>query len=223
MDQSASVFGGLIQFDGASNDVNTVDAELGEIQLLVVNSGVVRSLATSAYPERVRETRLAVEILRKATLPELKWLAHVVPEQLPDAEQALRQSGMPELAHRLRHVVFETVRVRHAEAAVASGDWQTVGELMTSSGRSSATDYDISHPEVERLVSLCLNEPGVLGARMMGGGQGGSALVLLAGDAIDGLTDRLDRDYFRARSGAAPEVRSIPCRFAEGAGDAAVG
>jgi galactokinase len=222
MDQSASVFGGLIQFDGATNEVKSIGAELGEIRLLVANSGVVRSLATSAYPERVRETRQAVEVLRKALMPELKWLAEIVPEQLTEAEQALRRSGMPELARRLRHVVSETFRVRQAQAAVASGDWRAVGELMTASGRSSATDYEISHPEVERLVSLCLTEPGVLGARMMGGGQGGSALVLTAGDAIDRLTDRLDRDYFGARSGDVPEVRTIPCRFAEGAGDAAM-
>jgi galactokinase len=88
---------------------------------------------------------------------------------------------------------------------------------MTASGRSSATDYDISHPQVERVVSLCLDVPGVLGARMMGGGQGGSALVLARDESVELLRDRLDRDYF-AELPEPPGVRLLPCTCALGAG-----
>jgi galactokinase len=107
--------------------------------------------------------------------------------------------------------------VRDAERAIAGSDWAEVGRLMTASGHSSATDYDMSHPQVERIVSLCLDVPGVLGARMMGGGQGGSALVLARSESVDALRDRLDRDYFNELRNP-PGVRMIPCTFAPGAG-----
>ena len=72
----------------------------------------------------------------------------------------------------------ECERVRQATEAVGQDDWIRVGELMNQSGFSSATDYDISHPQVEVLVQECRGVNGVRGARMMGGGQGGSVLVL---------------------------------------------
>ena len=88
---------------------------------------------------------------------------------------------------------------------------------MTESGRSSATDYDVSHPQVERIVSICLEQPGVLGARMMGGGQGGSVLVLIEEDCFGELADRLDRDYFTGLT-EQPQVKLNWCVFAPGAG-----
>ena len=63
---------------------------------------------------------------------------------------------------------------------MVAGDWTRFGQLMTASGRSSATLYEISHPRVEELVAEALTVEGVLGARMMGGGEGGAALILLA-------------------------------------------
>jgi len=86
-------------------------------------------------------------------------------------------------------------------AAMATGDWETFGALMTASGRSSATDYEISHPIVEELVAEALEADGVLGARMMGGGEGGTALVLLPRTAVAPLIERLKRGFY-ARHGS---------------------
>jgi galactokinase len=218
MDQSASVFGGLIRFDGSGGDVATVVAELGDHTLLVVNSGVVRSLATSAYPERVTETNRALSALRGEWKRDLRSLAEITLDEVDGALQALKQIGQPTWAARVRHVVTECDRVVRAEAAVRAADWDQVGELMTESGRSSAGDYDISHPLVEELVALCLSSGGVLGARMMGGGQGGSVLVLARKDAIAELEARLDRDYYGTRQPAIPVLKYLPCTFAPGAG-----
>ena len=217
MDQSASIFGGLIRYEGADNSVRTVAADLTGHQFVVVNSGVVRTLAGSAYPERVRETRAALEVLRHNWRSNLPSLGEIGPRDLDSVLGVLAGAGEPILARRVRHVITEGQRVRDAEQAIMASDWATVGRLMTESGRSSATDYDVSHPQVERVVSLCLGTPGVLGARMMGGGQGGSALVLARDEAVELLTDRLDSDYY-AGLPAAPAVRIIPCTFAPGAG-----
>jgi galactokinase len=217
MDQSASVFGGLIRYEGADNSVRTVAADLAGHQFVVVNSGVVRTLAGSAYPDRVRETQTALQLLRTGWREDLPALGAIDPADLVAALAVLESTGDGKLASRLRHVVTEGQRVRDAERAISDSNWAEVGRLMTASGRSSATDYDISHPQVERVVSLCLDMPGVLGARMMGGGQGGSALVLARDESVEGLRERLDRDYFSALP-EPPSVRLIPCTFAPGAG-----
>ena len=85
----------------------------------------------------------------KAILPALGVMD---PADLPEAERVLLADDEPVLALRVRHVVTESQRVRDAEMAIAKSDWAEVGRLMTESGRSSATDYDISHPAVERIV-----------------------------------------------------------------------
>jgi galactokinase len=180
MDQSASVFGGLIRYNGLTGAVDRLKADLSGLRFVVINSGIIRTVATSAYPERVRETRNALSLLQDGWEGELPALGVMDPSDLTRAEQVLAANDEPVLARRVRHVVTESQRVREAEQAIGKSDWAEVGRLMTESGRSSATDYDISHPAVERIVSICLEQSGVLGARMMGGGQGGSVLVLVA-------------------------------------------
>lgn len=218
MDQSASVSGGLISFDGATGSVAARSADLTGHQFAVVNSGVVRTLATSAYPERVRETQQALALLRREWRPDLPALGAIGIGELASVVHALESAGKPGLARRVRHVVTECQRVREAEIAVSGSDWVAVGRLMAESGRSSAMDYDISHPRVEKLVSICLDQPGVLGARMMGGGQGGSALVLASVAVMGTLEARLNREYFGKMAEEPPAVRILRCRFGPGAG-----
>ena len=217
MDQSASVFGGLIRFEGSTGAVERISADLTGLRFVVVNSGVVRNLATSFYPTRVRETRNALSLLQDEWGGDLPALGVIDGSDLDRAEQILTANDEPILARRVRHVVTEGQRVRDAERAISVSDWATVGQLMTESGRSSATDYDVSHPQVERIVSICLEQPGVLGARMMGGGQGGSVLVLIEEDYFGQLGDRLEREYFAGLT-EQPRIRLNWCVFAPGAG-----
>ena len=98
--------------------------------------------------------------------------------------------------------------------ALRAADWPEFGRLMTESGRSSATDYDISHPRVEELVREILAVDGVLGARMMGGGGGGTALTLLRKDRLGALETALRGGYYR-RYGLEDRPGVIqPCAFA---------
>jgi galactokinase len=89
--------------------------------------------------------------------------------------------------------------------------------LMTASGRSSATLYEISHPDVEALVAAALRVETVLGARMMGGGEGGTALVLLSRDAVPRLEAALRTGYYAQRGMADREDLIHVCAFAPGA------
>ena len=88
---------------------------------------------------------------------------------------------------------------------------------MTASGRSSALDYEISHPMVEELVSIAITVPGVAGARMMGGGEGGIALILLERGAVPDLQATLTDSYYARHPLSGDDPIKI-FRFAPGAG-----
>ena len=87
------------------------------------------------------------------------------------------------LRRRARHVVTECARVREAEGLLARGNLVTLGEVMTEGHRSLATDYRVSVPAVDELVEHLLAQPGVLGARMSGGGFGGCVIALCQPDS----------------------------------------
>lgn len=215
MDQSASLAGGVIAFDGATLAVERLSPDLGDLVFAVVASGVDRSLSTSSYPVRVAESREALRLANASLGKKLPNLASLTGAQLKDLDAA---GALPDsLAKRARHVVEETARVREGREAMLTGDWRRFGELMTRSGRSSATLYEISHPDVEELVSEALDVDGVLGARMMGGGEGGVALVLLSRSAVPTLEAHLRRGYYRRRTMQADDELIHVCAFAPAA------
>jgi galactokinase len=207
MDQSASVGGGVIRYDGTTIGIERLNPNLGDFVFAVADSGVHRSLGASSYPTRVAESKQALEIARQqvdGALPNLAAIDRAGLEILEGLDEGMLS---PTLLRRIRHVVSETERVRQGIDAMAREDWEEFGALMTASGRSSATDYEISHPLVEELVAEALMEEGVLGARMMGGGEGGTALILLPRTAVPALTDRLGKGYYARRGrldGSAP-------------------
>jgi galactokinase len=215
MDQSASVAGGAIAFDGATLGVEPLAPVLGDLVFAIADSGVERSLGSSSYPVRVAESRAALDIARRELGIEIPHLAWLTAGQLAD----LKQRGMlpAVLARRARHVVAETARVRDGRQAMVAGDWARFGQLMTESGRSSATLYEISHPRVEELVADSLGVAGVLGARMMGGGEGGSALMLLPRDSVPELEKTLRSGYYRRHGMADRDGLIHVCAFAPGA------
>ncbi len=215
MDQSASVAGGVIDFDGSTLQVAALSPQLGDYVFAVADSGVSRSLGTSSYPARVAECHEALVVARGSVDPGVPFLAAVSSEQLRRLEAS--SALTPTLARRVRHVVEETERVARGRTAVTEADWETFGELMTESGRSSATLYEISHPEVEDLVAIALRQPGVLGARMMGGGEGGAVLALVRRDVVDTFTAALRAGFYQQR-GRADEAGLVHiCAFAPGA------
>jgi galactokinase len=164
LDQLASLLGEegrAVRLDMRALDWETVDLELDDHVLAVLDSGASRSLAESGYNERREECRRAAELLGL--------------ESLRDARDG---AGLPEpLGRRVRHVILENQRVDAAVAALAARDPAALGELLDASHASLRDDYEVSVPEVERAVEAC-HAAGALGARIMGGGFGGSVLAL---------------------------------------------
>jgi galactokinase len=128
-----------------------------------VDSGVRRSNAASGYNERREECRRACEMLGVESLREAMAAD---PRVLP-----------PPLDRRVRHVIEENDRVDRAVAALEHGDLAELGRLLDMSHASLRDDYDVSVPEVDALVDR-LKSAGAAGARIMGGGFGGSVLAL---------------------------------------------
>jgi galactokinase len=164
LDQLASLLGReghALRLDMRTFEVEPVQLELSGHVLAVLDSGAPRSLAASGYNERREECRRAAEQLGV--------------ESLRDARDS---SALPDpLARRVRHVLSENARVDDAVAALKAGDAPALGELLDASHASLRDDYEVSVPEVERTVATC-HEAGAAGARIMGGGFGGSVLAL---------------------------------------------
>lgn len=217
MDQSASVAGGVILFDGSDTSFRRLDPELGDYAFAVADSGIHHAIRTSAYPVRVKESQRALKLLQENVHPGLKNLGALSPEEWKMIENDHPDLLDDVLTRRVEHVVSEVERVRVGIGALESEDWERFGALMTASGRSSATDYDISHPRVEELVGDLRALPGVLGARMMGGGEGGPALALLRRDAVDDVATALGKGYFSRYASDSVADRFQVCVFGAGA------
>ncbi len=181
---------------------------------------------SAVWPELAREVDARVRLTE--TAEEVRAAAEALGGEVPhlatlSEDDLARLTAGPSpvltdhLAARVRHIVTETRRVEAGVEALRRGDWPAFGRLMTASGRSSATDYDVSHPRVEQLVAEALAVDGVLGARMMGGGGGGTALALLRRHRLAALETALRAGYY-SRHGMADRPGLIqPCAFAEGA------
>ena len=130
--------------------------------LIVIDSGVPRTLAASKYNERRAECEEASRKLGVKALRDVADPAAV--EQLPEP-----------LRRRARHVVQENLRVLEASKSVSP---ERFGELMNASHDSLRDDYEVSIPELDRLVAALRATSGVLGARLTGAGFGGACVAL---------------------------------------------
>jgi galactokinase len=114
---------------------------------------------------------------------------------------------------RVRHVVTENDRVLQMAAALESGDLETAGACMAVSHRSLADDYEVSTPELDTMVAIARRQTGVYGARMTGGGFGGSIVVLAKRSRAEDIRAAMAREYQDA-TGVTPEV--LICTAAAG-------
>ena len=93
-------------------------------------------------------------------------------------------------------------------AALAADDHAALGELMAGSQASMRDLYEISCPELDELVAISVDVPGVVGSRMTGGGFGGCTVSLVRPDAVEALRERVERDY-PARTGRTPRLWTV--------------
>ena len=169
--------------------------ELGEYSFLIANSCKRRRLAESAYNKRCEEVALALSILQPVfgigALCELPF------DLMSDALGCIDD---PIIRRRVRHVVSEHDRVSQAAKRLSGGDIRGFGKLLNESHRSLQQDYEVTGNELDTLISLAQEQPGVLGARMMGAGFGGCGLVLIKTSDIEDFSQVVGTAY-RAKIG----------------------
>ena len=127
----------------------------------------------------------------------------------------LRDVTDPGQFPRARHVITENRRVLDFAAASRAGDLAEMGRLLVASHRSLQHDYEVSCPELDFLVDIALEIPGVYGARMTGGGFGGCTVNLLEAAAQEGFEATV-RPRYEAKFGVTPAFYGV--RPAAGAG-----
>jgi len=97
----------------------------------------------------------------------------------------------------VRHVVGENERVRAAVAALEAGDVVRLGALLDASHASLRDDYEVSTPEIDRLVEIARAQPETLGARLTGGGFGGAIVALVRRGAAAAVAERITHGFTR--------------------------
>ena len=110
---------------------------------------------------------------------------------------------------RARHVVTEIDRVAATVEAVRAGDWRAVGAMFLASHVSMRDDFEISCPELDVAVSTAA-EAGALGARMTGGGFGGSAIALVPEERLEAVANAIDVAFAAGGFGAPAHLRAEP-------------
>lgn len=198
MDQFASALarpGHALRLDCRSREFDHVPFDTSRARLLVVDTTVQHELADSGFNDRVRECRAAADRLNAVLDDDVRSLRDVRPETVADvavdaadtdADDAAADASDADtdaldslLARRARHVTAEIRRVEAAAAALGDGDVDRVGTLMRESHRSLRTDFDVSCAELDLVVETLDECEGVYGARMTGGGWGGSVVALV--------------------------------------------
>jgi galactokinase len=172
MDQltsAAGVAGHALLIDFCDETFTPVALPEG-VEVRAVHSGESRALVGSAYAERRSQCEQAAEVvgpLRDASIGDLGALTD------------------PVVRRRARHVVTENVRTRAFAAALTEGDLGTAGAVLAEGHMSLRDDFAVSTPALDALVDRLQHTPGVIGARLTGGGFGGCAVALCEPGALD--------------------------------------
>ncbi len=179
------------------------------VALVIANTMVKHSIAGGDYPTRRRESEAAcaviashrpgVPFLRDATLEDLdKWGSEMEPKSLM----------------RARHVISEDLRTVAASEALLRGDMKELGRLMAEAHHSYSVDFEGSCVEADTMVALAQDLPGLIGARLTGGGFGGCTINLVEQDQAEAFAKALGTRY-AAKTGIVPEIHI--CHASDGA------
>jgi galactokinase len=202
MDQYASLLGeadAAVFLDCRTLETRSVPLRLGpaDLALVLADTGESHDHAAGGYAARRASCEKAVRQLG------LRALRDVETSDLPRIERELDD----ETFRRVRHIVTEDARVKSTVAALDAGAMKTVGRYLTESHYSMRDDYEITTPALDLAVEAAL-AAGALGARMTGGGFGGSTITLIDARQVPSLGAAI-KDAFTAAGFAPPRVSTV--------------
>ncbi|MFI1442375.1 galactokinase [Streptomyces fructofermentans] len=200
MDQTASAScteGHVLHLDCRDQSVRQVPFDLPAhgLQLLVVDSRVKHALGDGEYAERRTGCEEGARVLGVPFLRDVPY---------EDLDASLARLSDERVRRYVRHVVSDDHRVERVIGLLDAGDVRAIGPVLTEGHASLRDDLRISCPELDLVVATA-NEAGALGARMTGGGFGGSAVVLVEAADADTVTKAVE-EAFAAAGFTAPRV-----------------
>ncbi len=205
LDQMASACGKeghAMLIDMRSLDLHHVPLP-AEAALLVFNSGIHRALSNSDYNLRRSECEEALARLSPYLDPPPASLRDVKLHQL----EANREHLPTRLYRRAHHVITENHRVLLTATALHRGDLVTAGKLISQSHRSLSSDYEVSLPQLDLLVTEA-EKAGAYGARLIGAGFGGCVLALVPADKAEQIAGQVAEHYATA-TGSPPDIYRV--------------
>ncbi len=194
MDQFVSVTGvkdSVIFLDCRSLDYEVIKIPNKKIQLVILHTNVKRA-ASSALNQRKNECYEAVKIFQKYN-SSIEALRDVTPDFFEKHKEALPLI----LRKRSQHIVYENQRVIDAKKALKKEDLEELGKLMLQSHQSLADLYEVSSKELDIMIKISKDVPGVIGSRMTGAGLGGAVVCLVENEKIDDLVKEISLKYPR--------------------------
>ncbi|MDD4070226.1 MAG: galactokinase [Candidatus Izemoplasmatales bacterium] len=194
MDQFAVVFGkekSCILLDTVSLKYDYLNLDFEDYEFVLINSNTVRKLKESKYNDRQIETQKALSILKKHY--DINYLCDL---NLNKLNEALAFIDNEVLKRRVKHVVSENDRVKQIKEAIERKDLDRFGEILFEAHESLKKDYEVSSELLDNLVDIA-KESGALGARMVGGGFGGSVLTLVLKNDLKSFLEKFKKHYQR--------------------------
>lgn len=198
MDQFASAMGkkdSAIFLDTSTLEFEYAPVALPDARIVITNSKVKHSLVGSAYNDRRNESEQALKDLQKVI--HIETLGDLTEEAFEEHKMAIKD---PVCRKRAKHAVYENQRTIKAYNALKANNLEAFGKYMNASHISLRDDYEVSCDEIDILVDLAWQIPGVIGSRMTGGGFGGCTVSIVKNDAVDDFIEKVGEGY-QARTG----------------------
>ncbi len=193
MDQFASAMGKkdcAIFLDTSTLNFEYAPVKLPTAKIVITNSKVKHSLVSSAYNDRRNECETALKDLQ--TVLDIKSLGELTEEEF-ESNKAVIKSDI--CRKRAKHAVYENQRAVKAVQALKNNNIEEFGRLMNASHVSLRDDYEVSCEEIDVLVNLAWETPGVIGSRITGGGFGGCTVSIVENDAVDNFIEIIGKKY----------------------------
>ncbi|KAA6463048.1 galactokinase [Acidobacteria bacterium AB60] len=180
-----------------------------DVALVIANTMVKHEVTGTEYTSRRAQVEEAAAVIARHR-PEVRFLRDANPEDL----QKWGSEMSPEALKRARHVITENIRTVAAAQALVQNDTRTLGRLMAEAHRSYSQDFEASCAEADTMVEIAQKLPGLIGARLTGGGFGGCTVNLVHADQAKPFAAALGEQYAQA-TGITPQIHI--CHASDGA------
>lgn len=176
-------------------DCNTLEYRYSKInmegyKIVISNTNKKRGLADSKYNERRSECETALAQIQ--TVKNINSLGELTEEEFEEVKNVITD---PIVRKRAKHAVYENQRTLKAVKALENNNLLLFGKLMSESHISLRDDYEVTGKELDTLVSLAWEMPGVIGARMTGAGFGGCTVSIVKEENVQNFIDTITKKY----------------------------